>query len=45
MAGSCKHDNGPTGSVARKEFLRQLSECQLLNRDSASSSKIFLLRL
>jgi hypothetical protein len=33
--GSCEYDNETSGSVNGGEFLDQLSDCQLLKKDSA----------
>jgi hypothetical protein len=35
VAGSCEHGNEPSGSIKGGEFLDQLSDCQLLKKDSA----------
>jgi hypothetical protein len=35
MVGSCEHRNEPSHSIAGERFLEQLSEYQLLKKDSA----------
>jgi hypothetical protein len=35
VAGSCEHDNEPSGSIKGREFLDQLSDYQLHENDSA----------
>jgi hypothetical protein len=32
---SCEHDNEPSGSIKGGEFLEQLSDCHILNKDSS----------
>jgi hypothetical protein len=34
VAGSCEHCNEPSGSIKGGEFFYQLSDCQLLKKDS-----------
>jgi hypothetical protein len=34
-AGCCEHGNEPSGSIKCGEFLDQLSDCQLLKKNSA----------
>jgi hypothetical protein len=33
MAGSCEHGNATSGSIEGGEFVNQLSDYQLLNKD------------
>jgi hypothetical protein len=35
MAGSCEHDNKPSGSIKCWEFLEELGNWRLLEKDSA----------
>jgi len=35
VAGSCEHDNEPSGSLKGGEFFDHLSNCQLFRKDSA----------
>jgi hypothetical protein len=35
VAGSCEHGNKHSGSIKGGEFLRQLSDCWLFEKDSA----------
>jgi hypothetical protein len=35
VAGSCEHDNEPSGSIKGGQLLDQLSDCWLLKKDSA----------
>jgi hypothetical protein len=39
VAGSCKHNSEPVGSIKSGEFLGKLGDCQLL-KDSASWTKL-----
>jgi hypothetical protein len=34
VAGSCEHDNEPSGSVRHWEFLEWMSNCWLFRKDS-----------
>jgi hypothetical protein len=38
VAGSCEHDNEPSGSIKGVEILDQMSDHQLLKKESATSS-------
>jgi hypothetical protein len=38
VACSCKHNNEPFGSIKGNEFLGQLSDYMLLNKESATHS-------
>jgi hypothetical protein len=38
LAGSCEYGNEPFGSIKGGVFLDQLSDCQLLKKDSAACS-------
>jgi hypothetical protein len=38
VAGSCEHDNEPSGSIKGGDFLYKLSDCQFLKKDSAEWS-------
>jgi hypothetical protein len=38
VAGSCEHDNEPSGSITSGEFLGKLSDRQLLKKQSAPKS-------
>jgi hypothetical protein len=35
VAGCCEHGNEPSGSIKGGEFVDQLSDCQLVKKDSA----------
>jgi hypothetical protein len=38
VAGSCEHGNEPSGSIKCGDFVYQLSDYQLLKKDSAPCS-------
>jgi hypothetical protein len=38
IVSSCKHGNEPSGSIKCWEFLERLSNCSLLEKDSATNS-------
>jgi hypothetical protein len=40
VAGSCEHGNETSGFIKAENFLDNLSECQVLKKDSAACSLI-----
>jgi len=39
VEGFCEHDNEPSGFIKGGEFLNELSDCQLLKKNSAMWSQ------